>query len=275
MEGWGGGRQQAVWMGWEKKEHVPEYFVTILLLTAPALLLNLTERGLESSVILMTWRVIVRSGSVVVWLCLAVRSLCECASLRSTSACEKEIKKKKQNHYNQQASCVFAGPIKSHSFANEGPVEVLTAPGGTQTCSQHTCSPQQSSAPPTQSSARTRCCVPAALPTQHISPAAPRNTKKYNWIHYFPFFYGLFRCGFNLSCKRWGRLGRSSASNTPQFLSLSLSPWLRCSVMRRGVSRVVGAVSATNQLLKVAAFVLCKCSERGCQFSHLATTSVR
>ena len=39
------------------------------------------------------------------------------------------------------------------------------------------------------------------LSTSHQQPL---NTKKYNWIHYF-LFYDLFRCGFNLSCKRWGR----------------------------------------------------------------------
>lgn len=72
------------------------------------------------------------------------------------------------------------------------------------TCCQHTRSPQLSSAPPPQSSACARCCVRASCCPLSTSHQQPLNTKKYNWIHYF-LVYDLFRCGFNLSCKRWGR----------------------------------------------------------------------
>lgn len=105
--------------------------------------------------------------------------------------------------------------------------------------------------------------VPAALHTSRVAHSAhltssPLNTKKYNWIHYF-LFYDLFRCGFNLSCKRWGR----QAVPLPWIPTSSSSPRLPYSEPGSGfyearVSGVVGAVSTANQLLKVATAVPCK-----------------
>lgn len=121
----GGVRLRKVQISWRKRI-CPRILCQNPLLTAKALLLNLAQQSLELSVILMTWQLLsvfvcakaCLSASLVVSCC--VQTLCIWASVSKY----KHWLKKKKTPYNQQASCVFARPIKSHSFTNEGPVEV-------------------------------------------------------------------------------------------------------------------------------------------------------